>query len=309
MLMLTTGLVVAGMSVICLAVQADAADTSGGLLLVTANTARASALGGAGGTLTGDPGIIFYNPAGLQSVQRVSGLFTHQTGIAEDYSEILNFAMPFSHLGVLGVTFVYHGMPSLNDAGTSQSSVEVRDILGIISLGRPVSKFLDGFSCGLNLKFLNSTLGEYSANTLAADIGVLWEAAPEALVGLAVKNLGLPLKFIDEADPLPLRIVLSAKYDLLSGLLEKFFVALDIEQTLESETSLHMGGEFFYAGVFAARLGYALAPDGTEGMTFGVGVRTAIGVCTFRLDYAYRVTTWSSDSFGGTQFFTVGLVY
>ena len=289
-------------------VQAQSVGTSSGLLFITANTARATALGGAGGTLTDDPGVMFYNPAGLTSITRSHGLFTHQTGIAEDYSEIVNFVLPLSSYGTFGIAFVYHGMPDLNDA-INQPSVEVNDIMGMISVGRSGKELLNDFSYGLSVKFLNSVIGEYSANTFAADLGVQWKPSKDSLLGLSVVNLGMPMKFIDEADQLPLRFVLSGKYDLLTGFLEKFFIAMDIEQTLEEETRVHLGGEFVYSSILAGRLGYIIAPGSTDGLAFGLGIRTAIGAYSFRFDYSYKLTNWSNESLDGQHLFTVGLIY
>ncbi len=292
-----------------LGAQAASVGTSGGLLLVTANTARNTALGGAGSTLTDDPGVVYYNPAGLYSIKRIKGLFTHQGGLGQDYTENLNIAFPWTDLGVFGATLVYHGMPTLNDAGNDAPSVEANDKLFMASWARSGREWLSGLSYGVSLKFMNSVLGSYSANAVALDAGALWEAMPDVVVGLAVRNAGTPMKFDTEADPLPLRVALSGKYYLLSGTLENFFVVGEVEETTEAVTGVHLGAEFTYAETFSGRIGYTSAAGSNEGVALGVGLQTAVAAYNIRVDYAYKIITWSDTSYEGLQLFTLGLIY
>jgi hypothetical protein len=290
--------------------QAASVGTTGGTLLVTANTARNVALGGAVSALADDPGVVYYNPAGLASLPRVETLLTHQGGLAQDYTENLNVAFPWSReTGVFAASLVYHGMPSLNDAGGDVPAVNVNDKLGMLSWAHNGDALLPGLAYGANVKFLNSVLGSYSASTVAVDLGVLWSALPQASVGLAVRNLGMPLKFVDEADPLPWRAALAGKYTLLKTEQERLFLAAEAEQTAEAVTGVHAGAEFTYAETFSARLGYAAAPGSNTGLSLGAGLKTGVGDYFIRLDYAYQVISYSDSSYEGLQMFTLGFIF
>lgn len=288
---------------------AASAGTSSGLIMSLADTARGQALSGATGTLTGDPGAVFDNPAVLHALDNAQGLFTHQTGLALDYSEIINFAFPVPKVGGVGVSLVYHGMPPLDDAGAGVPTIDVNDTLVILSFGRAEPGLLAGLAWGLNLKFLNSVIGEYSANAFAADVGFLWEPWPQAAVGLAVKHAGTGLKFIEDASPLPLTVLVSGKYYAWQSRTESIFVVLDVEQTREMDTLFHLGSELEYAKTFFIRAGYGYAPWGANGLSVGLGVNPKVLGATLRFDYAYRLNAWSGDSFAGTQLITAGMLF
>ncbi|MBN1594324.1 hypothetical protein JW933_00210, partial [candidate division FCPU426 bacterium] len=95
----------------------------------------------------------------------------------------------------------------------------------------------------------------------------------------------------------------------MRGFLESLFLVMDVEQSLENETRVKMGGEFVYSSIVAGRIGYVVAPGSTDGLAFGLGIRTGIGAYSFRLDYTYKMASWSEESLDGTHLFSVGLIY
>lgn len=299
-------------AVLCLqgAESANAsAGTSAGWLFATADTARGHALHGATVTLSGDAGAVFANPAGLAGLAGFSGLFSHQTGLALDGTEILTVAFPLQGVGGAGATLAYHGYQPLDDAGEGIPAIDVNEKMAILSFGRAEPSLLEGLAYGVNLKVLQAVLGEYAALAWAADVGLQWAPFPETAVGLAVKHLGTGLQFISEESPLPTALTLGGRYVLLSGSEARAFVAADAEYTLEGDTLLHAGGELDYLGIFFLRAGYSLGVARTLGAAFGLGIYPKFGAYTVRLDYAYRVNAWSNDSFEGTQLITVGLMF
>jgi hypothetical protein len=290
--------------------QAASVGTTAAAVLNTANTARNVSLGGAVTALADDPGVVYANPAGLASLQQVQGLLTHQGGLAQDYTENLNVAFPTSpEAGVFGASLVYHGMPALNDAGADVPAAEASDKLGMLSWAHSGDELLAGLAYGASVKFLSSVLGPYSASTVAADLGLLWACRPDASLGLAVRNAGMPMKFLDQADPLPLTVALAGKYALLASSQENLFLAAEADQSAESVTSVHVGAEFTYADTFAVRLGYISAPGSNEGLALGAGLKTGVGDYFIRLDYAYKIITYSDSSYEGLQMFTLGLIF
>jgi hypothetical protein len=305
----TLGILAGGLALCTTPGWGASVGTSGGQILNTAETARYMALGNAGGCLDGDAGVVFFNPAGLYTLKRMQSLLTHESGLAQDYTENLVFAMPLENTGVMGATVLYHGMPSLNDAGEGVDSVDASDKLGMLSWAGSASPLLYGLAYGVNIKFLNSVLGPYSANALAADLGLAWKFSADAEVGLAFLNLGTSMKFDQEADPLPSRASLSGKYYLMNGSIDTLFVTGELDQTLEGSTAFRLGAEFSYADVFFGRVGYAAVPNSMEGISFGVGIQTNIAAYTIRIDYAYRIMTWSEDAFEGLQLVSLGLMY
>lgn len=285
------------------------AGTSGGLLLATVDTARGQALHGATGTLSNDAGAVFANPAGLAGLTRISCLFSHQTGLALDGTEILNLAFPLAEIGGAGATLIYHGFQPLDDAGAGIPAIDVNEKMAILSFGRAEPSLLPGLAYGINVKALQAVLGEYSALAWAADLGLLWDPLPEASLGLVVKHVGTGLKFISSESPLPASVSLGGRYFAVSESEARCFVAVDAEYTLEGDALLHAGGELEYLGIFFLRAGYTLGLARTSGAAFGLGVYPKFGTSTVRLDYAYRVNAWSRDSFEGTQLITIGLMF
>ena len=67
-------------------------------------------------------------------------------------------------------------------------------------------------SIGASGKWINAKLSDVSANAYALDLGTLYQATPHWTFAGVLSNIGRSLKFIDQADALPLAFHLGAAY-------------------------------------------------------------------------------------------------
>ena len=189
----------------------------------------------------------------------------------------------------LGGTLLFYdaGKFELNTAAgdTSQVNAE-RDYLGVVT-GAYKLHFMDrDFWTGANLKLLHSTLlDSVSAFSAAVDLGAQYpvqELTPDLVLGLAVRNLGTPMKYAETADPLPLSLLAGASYKVLKGSINQLLIAADVSANLEQTLHGNLGLEYWREEMVALRAGYKIGYD-LDGFTLGAGFR----YLNFQVDYSF----------------------
>lgn len=246
--------------------------------------ARALGLGGAYTALGDDASAVYWNPAGLASVEKREASASHAELTQSTRHDFLAYAHPTS-LGTFAGAFTY----------LSQGSLDGRD-----AAGRPTGGFnasdaaLAGawgyhgelLDFGAAFKYLRSHIGSAEAQTVAGDAG-LRKAFGSLIVGAALRNVGPGLKYDQETDDLPMRLAVGAAYKVPGG------HAVAAEWTSAPRrggSDAGLGGEYqALKGVFL-RLGYATQSaiaggssfDAARGLTLGVGLKKE----RWSLDYA-----------------------
>jgi len=186
---------------------AGGAGIPGAVVLEHPVGARASGMAEAYTAVGGEIGVLHYNPAGLISLPGREASFTYQRGLAEDSFMGLLYGQP-TRLGVFAGGFFYYtvGEMELIDLDGNEWSVKGEQDFAVV--GSFARRLLDRFPIGVNLKIISSRLVEAESGTaFAIDFGSLYHPPLEGMtLGLAVRNLGTKIKFIDEGDSLPLII-------------------------------------------------------------------------------------------------------
>jgi hypothetical protein len=294
--------ITASLSLVALLFAPLAAFAAGGDALKIPVSPRAVALGGASGALANDVNALTYNPAGLATIPDIEVALAHRIGTI-DATEYVALARSMKIGGVFGASVMYSYLPEINNAGATDPAVNANDMLislayaTLVPTGVQESKEL---SAGVNLKWLRSVLGAYAATSVAVDLGLRWQ--PQSLkamqVGLALQNLGLPLKFVDESDSLPLTLKAATSYLLLSDESNTLNLALDLDAPLaDKDFALGGGAEYWYSQMIALRLGYRYQGDSLAGGPVGgLGVRFTAGAVAVRLDYAFKPVYYSSQT-------------
>lgn len=153
---------------------------------------------------------------------------------------------------------------------------------------------------GVSAKYIHSTLaGGYSAQAVAADAGYLAHSPEAGLsAGLAMLNMGTPMKFVSVSDPLPMTARCGLAYQFGVPSVHSFIAAADGEYRLyEKQAVADIGLEYFWIKSFGVRMGYQFLRD-SLGLTVGFGLRWR-GRIVF--DYAWGMANSLSD----TQRFTI----
>jgi len=298
------------------------------LFLLIEPGARAIAMGESYVAIADDATASYFNPAALSGQSNKKLNFTHSKwlpGLAEDMSyEFLAYSQPVEGWGNVGLNISLLNMGEqtrTDERGNIQGEFRSYDLALSVAYGAEVG---DDLAAGIGLKFIRSNLADQGAgiergkgvgNSFAADIGLLWRVTPGLNFGVALRNLGPKIAYIDasQADPLPQHIVLGMAYELLDTQYHDVLLSMDVYKPLIADGSfvsnlvkawtdeglsdevkemdLHVGGEYRYGlsarkdeAFFAMRAGYSLDHDGDlKTPTFGVGVRYN----RFQVDVAY----------------------
>jgi hypothetical protein len=278
-------------------------------------SARASALAGAFETYTDDPNIIFFNPAGLSTIQgkRVSASFGKY--LLDINFGTASFNMKYGDLGWFGAGVKYFNYGSFdytdeNGAATG-GTFSANDLM--FSLG--YSNYLyDVVNYGVNVKYIYSNIADYNSSAIAFDFGLMY-LIPSQQVSLAftVNNIGTQLKsYIDTREDLPLdvRVGFSKKLEHLPLRLSVSFSDLNLKRDkfLQHFKSFAIGGEFTFSENVSARIGYnnERRQDLKLGSSLGIaGFSAGIGI-HFLDRYSFDYSLNSLGKVGSTHRFNLG---
>lgn len=299
------------------AVWAAGEGTTAAPFLKIGTSARAEALGGAYTAVVDDVDATTWNPAGLTQLRRSSIGFTHLEWFEGIRYETLSYADKFD-FGAIGFTlgYLYLGdipktLETLSgdfDSAGSGGTFGASDLL--VNLAWAGNLFVRENKIGAGVKVIQEQIESSQSFSVGLDVGdqfllskTRWyrKAAEEAwavnlipgTVAIAFKNLGTPVKYSVQTDPLPMSAQFGLAYQFLE---DDLSVALDLEYRMAEQLSvIHTGAEYWIrTGVrgaadpsldFALRAGYRTGYDATSapGFSFGAGILySSVG-----LDYVF----------------------
>ncbi|MBN1594293.1 PorV/PorQ family protein [candidate division FCPU426 bacterium] len=299
-------------------VRAENAGTTGAPFLKIGTSSRAESMGAAYTAVVDDVDATYWNPAGLMQLKRSSIGFTHLEWFEDIRYEYISYADKYDYIGAVGIGlgFLYLGdipktletttgdYDDINSGGTFGASDLLVNFAWAGNLGLRENKV------GVGVKIIQESIDDNQSFSFGVDLGnqlllskTRWYRrlaknsgvayAIPSTVGISVKNIGTPVKFFNQNDPLPLMVGLGLAYQFLD---EDLTAALDLNyQTVESMLTMHVGAEYWiHTGMrsapdqsldLALRAGYRTGYDSTTapGFSFGAGVRYA----SLGLDYVF----------------------
>lgn len=260
--------------------------------------ARAAAMAGSFVSVVGDPNSLFYNPAGLSTLDNPVGslgFFKHLLDINSGY---VSYGLPLADVGNVAAGIVYNNYGSFDrtdEFANTLGSFNASDI--VLALG--YSNILDeNLHYGVGLKFIYSSIAEYSSSGAAADFGLLYNIPDNsAAVGISIHNVGAQFSnyLADSKENLPLDIVVGGSIVPrgLPLLLNVNFHKLneDVSSFGDRFRSFTVGGEFTLSRVLQLRFGYdnERRKELKIGTTSGVaGLSAGLGITVeqYKVDYA-----------------------
>jgi hypothetical protein len=267
-----------------------------------------------------DAQVLLYNPAVLASVAGSDAVFEHYAAYEEVTYDLLGYSQPMEDLGIVGGTLVWRTMPTIDNPGATDAPVAVNDLVLTVGEGRLLKEWIDGvpplfdrLSVGVAAKIIYSSLREAHAVSAAVDLGTVWNAPAihgmPVVVAASLQNAGAPMRFLEQADPLPLsgRFAVSAvPWDTTRH--KALVTAECVVPLLDNGIKTGVGLEYTLAGVLSLRAGYRFENAGNiNGPSAGMGVAFTTGGMSFHLDYAYRMTLWNNyDSVDNNHFISLG---
>jgi hypothetical protein len=271
--------------------------TAGAMELRIPVGARGSALGGAVASDVSGIEAMFYNPAGLASVQGAEVLMTHQAYFADMK---VNYAGAAARVGTMGVVGVSAKVLSIGDIfvttetapnGTGEILTPTFTVLGA-SWAR---QFTDRVNFGASLNWVSENIVDNSASGMAFDFGVQYITDWHGFrLGMVMKNYGTSMSFAGPgfdlsvqdpaADPnaspkvmtsssanfeMPSYFTLCTSYNLQQSSVQQTTVLAAFQNNNFSGDNLRGGLEWTYRNMLALRGSYYGSFNGTVDVTTG----------------------------------------
>lgn len=252
------------------------AGTAGGQFLLLGGGARAIAMGDAYVGLAEGSSAVFWNPAGLARTEFTQLNYMYNQWFVDIRHQYFEVAYPTDN-GVFGGSYSVldsGNIQGYDSGGAVTSTIKATDTGLTFAWGRRVNQ---QFLIGLGAKNISENLENSSAVATAIDAGLQFEINPSLTFGLAIQNVGQPLKFIAEDTPLP------QTYRIGFGSVNRMFenklsIGLDYVSSAGSAAGLNYGLEYLLSGLVALRYGSAAGK-----LRAGVGIQSG----NIGLDYAY----------------------
>lgn len=262
--------------------------------------ARASALGGSYISALNDVNSIFYNPAGLSTLNNKQAAFGFFKYLLDVNSGNVSYSQRLKNSGYIGggIRYINYGSfekfdEQSNNLGTFSAN-ELALSLGYSNI------YKNNFHYGVNLKFIYSKIDSYSSAAIAADFGVLY-TIPVTNWNLAMSllNAGTQISKYNSTKedlPLDLRIGVSKKLEHLPLRVHFEFSHLteDADKFVDRFKNLSVGGEFDFSEYVKFRIGYnnGERQNLETGSSIGIaGFSTGFGVNfleNYTVDYAFN---------------------
>ncbi|MCG3203433.1 MAG: hypothetical protein KCHDKBKB_00092 [Elusimicrobia bacterium] len=251
------------------------AGTAGAQFLKIGAGPRPTALGDSFVAVSEDVNAVYFNPAGIATSSRPEFTAMHTQWIADTSYDFGAFSYPTNH-GAFAISASTLKVEDLQRRGTDETrngSFEAMDSAYALTYGHHFAPLL---SLGVTGRMIRQSIDTTSANTWAADVGVMkrLRSRPVSL-GLAVRHLGGSIKFRNESDPLPTTVDGGFAATFFR---EKLMVTADGRWFRDNDPGFGAGVEYRRSlgekNRLALRGGYnsqATASDGA-GLTMGAGL-------------------------------------
>ncbi|OGR81604.1 MAG: hypothetical protein A2X32_03530 [Elusimicrobia bacterium GWC2_64_44] len=254
--------------------------------------ARASAMGGAYSAISEEASAVYWNPAGLVQIPKLSAVFMRAQYLEEISYQYAAYAHRLSYDTVLAGSVLLTdigSIPQTDISGNTLGSFTPRDSVYTISYSKAILEFSDkdiDVSIGVSAKYIKSSIVS-SARSYAADVGIMTYNFSDIPYRLAVTatNMGGGLTFDKESNPLPLTFKLGAAVNPFRNML----VAADVVMPKANRPNLLLGAELATAPneltrlCVRAGLNAQKMRESVGGLSLGLGATLHF----FSLDYAF----------------------
>jgi tetratricopeptide (TPR) repeat protein len=282
-------------------------------LFVLGAGARALGLGNAYVAMPQDPTAIYWNPAGMEFLQRKSATFFYTNLPLGTTYNFVGFVYPTLNFGTIGFGAIHIGtgdipLTNINNQplgtdsfGQTEFFLSYAKELPIewlhLTVGASFKLEVQNFFPGFSSTGLNFDAGEamkQSDNGVGLDLGFMyrpeWSGLLENLsIGLNLQNIYRPeLRVGDSSESMPtiVRFGIAKPVRLRDGQ-DAFTIYADLTKSANVSPGFHVGTEYVYRDNVSLRLGYNQGQP-----TFGAGYE----FFPFRLDYSFG--NFAANPFG-----------
>jgi len=271
--------------------------------------ARALALGNAFVAVADDPSAVYWNPGGLDFIQKKSATFFYSSlGFGTTYN-FVGLAFPTMSIGTFGFGWIRIGTNDVtrrDDFAVKGSTGDVNANQFLFSYSKQLRKDV---SIGLNVKFENQSFAftGLSDTGVGGDLALLYRPHFESALlrnlsfGVNVQNIVSPkikLKNVSESAPIDFKIGL-AKPFLFGENGSRFTVLFAFDKSENAPSTIHAGAEYSFEERAVLRVGL----NDTQ-VSFGAGAVFR----GYHFDYNYG-KLFDGSAFSANHRFSVGVEF
>ncbi|PKL90029.1 MAG: hypothetical protein CVV23_01430 [Ignavibacteriae bacterium HGW-Ignavibacteriae-2] len=259
---------------------------------------RAAALAGSYVANTDDPNVVFYNPAGIVSLEENPISLSYFKHLVDINSASIAYSQNFESIGrfAAGIQYINYGsFTKSNELGERLGEFNASEIAILVGYGGALD---ENFHYGANVKFIYSGIEEYYSTGMAVDLGMQYLWLEQGWnFGISIQNLGSQIKtYFSAREDLPLNVQIGFSKKLQHMPFEFFFAFNKLNQDeggfSERFSNITAGGEFRLSNVIRLRLGYdnEKRKELKVGTTAGLaGFNLGLGIITngYNIDYSF----------------------
>ena len=282
------------------------AGTSSATFLRIGVGARAVGMGETFVAVANDPSAIYWNPAGLASLQRREVAFSHVQWPADVTYEHVTLILPSRRLG--GSVAMQFGVLGTDIDETSEQqpfgtgrTFSYSDMVAGFAYSR---RWTDKLLVGTGVKFvredLGSEVGGPTTHAVLFDVGSIYYLGLGSVrIATSLTNFGAALRpsgtyvspfdgstaQYDGFDP-PLMFRYGVAFEPIENDTQRLTTAFEMNQPADNELLVKAGGEWLFKNTLALRGGYNFRADALK-LSVGAGFNGSFGDFRGALDYAY----------------------
>jgi hypothetical protein len=282
------------------------AGTSSATFLRIGVGARAVGMGETFVAVANDPSAIYWNPAGLASLQRREFSISHVEWPADIGYDHVTLTLPSRRFG--GSFALQAGLlgtridetSELQPFGTGRTFSYSDFITGLAYSRRWTDKLLVGFGAKYVHEDLGSEVGGPTTSAFLFDVGSIYYLGLGSVrIATSLTNFGSALRpsgsytspydgttsQYDAFDP-PLMFRYGVAFEPIENDTQRLTTALEVAQPADNEQLVKAGLEWMFKNTLALRSGYNLRADAMK-FSAGAGFSGTFGDYRGALDYAY----------------------
>ena len=266
------------------------AGTTGFNFLKIGVGARASALGGAYSTVSGDVEATSWNPAGLYGIKHRSAVLSLNKYLVNSQAGFASIAIPsINGPWAISANYVTYGKMRRTDIeGRDLGSFSASDIAIYTTFTRAFKN--RRIIVGTNFKMVYSSIDTYNSDAYAIDLGLQLVGPVKGMrIGASLSNVGIVRSPYagDSKDQLPVHMRVGISHTPFHMPMP-MLLALDLNVPNDNDAYFSFGMEMELVSGLFIRPGYSLQQTGSTGEDpLGLSAGTGIQHEQYRIDYAY----------------------
>lgn len=246
-------------------------------------SAREAALGGAAITQEGNADAVFYNPAGLSSVEGTAVFAGITSWFADINVQAVSAVRNFGAYGIVGLSVLNTDNGDIEGTAIANNNIGYEDTgmldVAEYALGLTYARrFSDRFGFGITAKYCVQDLVARSSNVMAFDVGTIYDSRWNGVkIAMSIQHFAKEVKYIDEnfESPLTFRVGVCADVLAMAGMASEvhgFTMAIEGVNPRDYSERIHLGGEYWFNNMIALRGGYKFNYD-EESFCLGAGFK------------------------------------